>query len=136
MAKPKLSRLDLQIMDTLWSEGALSIREVLDRFPKKDKPAYTTIQTMVYRLEAKKAVRRLKKVGNAHVFEPLISRDDARGKLIDDLLSLLGGKAKPVMAHLVETRKLTLEDVKETEELIRKLAESEAGQKQEQEKSR
>lgn len=133
MAKPKLSRLDLQIMDTLWSGEALSIREILDRFPKKDRPAYTTIQTMVYRLEAKKAVRRLKKVGNAHVFEPLISRDDAQGRLIDDLLSLFGGKAKPVMARLVETRKLTLDDVKETEALIRKLAEN---QRPEREKSR
>ncbi len=125
MPKPRLSKLDLQIMDALWNQGALSIREILDAFPKKDRPAYTTVQTMVYRLETKKALRRIKKVGNAHVFEAAISRDDARGRLIDDLLRLFGGQTKPVMAHLVEKGKLTLDDLRETEALIRRLDEEE-----------
>src|SRR6187455_1482695 len=121
MPQPKLSKLELQIMQVLWDRGALSIREVQEAFPEKDRPAYTTIQTTVYRLEDKEAVRRVKKISNAHIFEAVVSRDVARGRLIDDLLSLFGGRTQPVMAHLVETGKLTLNDVQETEKLIREL---------------
>jgi BlaI family transcriptional regulator, penicillinase repressor len=122
MAKPKLTKLELQIMETLWTRGNASIREIQETFPEKDKPAYTTIQTTVYRLEGKKAVRRVKKVGNFHVFEAAISRDAAQRKLVDDLLALFGGSTQPVMAHLIESGKLTLEDVKEAEKILRKLA--------------
>lgn len=121
MASPKLTKLELQIMETLWSQGSASIREIQEGFPEKDRPAYTTIQTTVYRLEAKKAVRRVRKVGNFHIFEPAISRDAAQRKLIDELLALFGGRTQPVMAHLIETGKLTLADVKEAEKTLRKL---------------
>ena len=122
MARPKLTKLELQIMDVLWSRGSASIREIQETFPEKDRPAYTTIQTTVYRLEGKKAVRRVKKVGNFHVFEAAVSRDAAQRKLVDDLLALFGGSTQPVMAHLIESGKLTLEDVKEAEKILRKLA--------------
>jgi BlaI family penicillinase repressor len=122
MARPKLTKLELQIMDALWSRGSASIREIQETFPEKDRPAYTTIQTTVYRLEGKKAVRRVKKVGNFHVFEAAVSRDAAQRKLVDDLLALFGGSTQPVMAHLIESGKLTLEDVKEAEKILRKLA--------------
>jgi BlaI family transcriptional regulator, penicillinase repressor len=125
MGKPKLTQLELKIMDALWAQGRASIREIQETFPEKDRPAYTTIQTMVYRLEAKKAVRRVKKVGNFHVFEAVVSRDAAQRKLIDDLLALFGGSTQPVMAHLIESGKLTLEDVKEAEKLVRKLEKKE-----------
>jgi len=121
MTLPKLTKLELQIMETLWSRGNASIREIQEGFPEKDRPAYTTIQTTVYRLEAKKAVRRVRKVGNFHIFEPAISRDAAQRKLIDELLALFGGRTQPVMAHLIETGKLTLADVKEAEKTLRKL---------------
>jgi BlaI family penicillinase repressor len=121
----KLSKLDLEIMETLWTRGHASIREIQEAFPDKHRPAYTTIQTTVYRLEAKKAVRRVKKVGNFHVFEASVSRDAAQRKLIDDLLALFGGSTQPVMAHLIESGKLTLEDVKEAEKILRKLARKE-----------
>lgn len=121
MGDPKLSRLELQIMDVLWCRENASIREIQESFPEKHRPAYTTIQTMVYRLEAKKAVRRVKKVGNFHVFEAAISRDMAQRKLIDDLLALFGGRTQPVMAHLIESGKLTLTDIKEAEKTLRKL---------------
>ncbi len=121
MPSPKLSKLELQIMETLWSSGSASIREIQENFPEADRPAYTTIQTTVYRLETKKAVRRVKKVGNFHVFEPAVSRDAAQRKLIDELLALFGGRTQPVMAHLIETGKLTLADVKEAEKTLRKL---------------
>ena len=122
MALPKLTKLELQIMDALWTRGALSIREIQETFPEKARPAYTTVQTTVYRMEGKKALRRVKKISNAHIFEAVVSRDAARGRLIDDLLSLFGGRTQPVMAHLVESGKLTMEDVHETEDLLRKLA--------------
>src|SRR6266850_3923395 len=122
MVLPKLTKLELQIMDALWGRGALCIRDIQETFPEKKRPMYSTVQTVVYRLEAKKAVKRVKKIGNAHIFEAVISRDAARGRLIEDLLSLFGGKAQPVMTHLVESGKLTLDDVQETEELLRKLA--------------
>lgn len=121
MALPKLSKLELRIIEALWTHGALAIREIQEAFPAKDRPAYTTVQTTVYRLEAKGAVRRAKKISNAHIFEAVIARDAARGRLIDELLSLFGGKTQPVMAHLVETGKLTMQDVRETEALVKRL---------------
>lgn len=121
MAQPKLSRLELQIMEALWTRGASSVREVQEAFPENDRPAYTTVQTMVYRLEGKKAVRRVKKIGNAHIFEAAISRTSAQRRLVEEILSLFGGRSQPVMAHLIETGKLTMEDVKEAEELLKKL---------------
>jgi BlaI family penicillinase repressor len=122
MAQPKLSKLELQIMEGLWTQGKASIREIQETFPEKHRPAYTTIQTTVYRLEAKNAVRRIKKVGNFHIFEATISRNAAQRRLIEDLLALFGGRTQPVMAHLIESGKLTLEDVKEAEKVLRKLA--------------
>lgn len=122
MSEPKLTNLELQIMETLWTKGKASIREIQETFPAKGRPAYTTIQTTVYRLEGKKAVRRVKKVGNFHIFEAAVSRNAAQRRLIDDLLALFGGSAQPVMAHLIETGRLTLEDVKVAEKILRKLA--------------
>ena len=122
MALPKLSKLELQIMEALWSRGALSIREIQEAFPEKDRPAYSTVQTTVYRLERKEALRCTKQIGNAKIFEAAISRDAAQSRLLDELLSLFGGRTKSVMARLVESGKLTLEDVKEAEQSLRKLA--------------
>jgi predicted transcriptional regulator len=121
MAGPKLTKLELQIMESLWTRGSASIREIQEDFPEPVRPAYTTIQTTVYRLEAKKATRRVRKVGNFHIFEPAISRNAAQRKLIDELLGLFGGRTQPVMAHLIESGKLTLEDVKDAERTLRKL---------------
>ena len=121
MAERKLTKLELQIMDVLWTHGHASIREIQEAFPEKGRPAYTTIQTMVYRLEDKKAVRRVRKVGNFHIFEAAVSRDVAQRKLIDDLLALFGGRTQPVMAHLIESGKLTLGDVQEAEKTLREL---------------
>jgi predicted transcriptional regulator len=125
MAEPRLTKLELQIMEAVWTLGKTSIREIQETFPKKDRPAYTTIQTTVYRLEAKRAVRRIKKVGNFHIFEAAVSRNAAQRKLIDDLLALFGDSTQPVMAHLIESGKLTLKDVKEAEKILRKLARKE-----------
>jgi predicted transcriptional regulator len=125
MALPKLTKLELQIMEALWSHGASSIREIQEAFPLPDRPAYTTIQTTVYRLESKKAVHRSKKISNAHIFEAAISRNAAQSRLIDDLLGLFGGRTQPVMSHLIESGKLTLNDVKEAEQAIRKLGKKE-----------
>ena len=122
MGEPKLTKLELQIMETLWTRGQVSIREIQQAFPEKTRPAYTTIQTTVYRLEGKKALRRARKVGNFHIFEATISREAAQRRLIDDLLALFGGRTQPVMAHLIESGKLTLEDVKEAEKTLRRLA--------------
>jgi BlaI family penicillinase repressor len=125
MAHPKLSKLELQIMETLWDRGPCSIRELQESFPESTRPAYTTVQTTVYRLlEGKKAVRIVKRISNANIFDAAISRDDAGRRLMDDVLALFGGRTKPVMAHLVESGKLTLEDVKEAEQAIRRLAKS------------
>ena len=121
MAEPKLSKLEFQIMDALWTRGELSIREIQEAFPAKRRPAYTTIQTTVYRLEGKGVVHRIRKVGNFHIFAAAISRNAAQRRLIDDLLSLFGGRSQPVMAHLIESGKLTLDDVKEAEKALRKL---------------
>lgn len=128
MAEPKLTKLELQIMEALWNQGLASIREIQEAFPEKHRPAYTTIQTIVYRLEGKKAVRRVKKIGNFHIFEAAISRTSAQRRLIDDLLALFGGSSQPVMAHLIESGKLTLQDVREAERLLRKLAKKENSQ--------
>jgi BlaI family penicillinase repressor len=128
MVKPKLSKLELKIMDALWRNGNASIREIQEAFPEKNRPAYTTIQTTVYRLEGKKAVRRVKKVANFHIFEAVVSRNTAQRRLIDDLLALFGGSTQPVMAHLIESGKLTLEDVKEAERTLRKLARKDRSQ--------
>ena len=125
MTGPKLTKLELQIMDALWTQGQASIRDIQEAFPEQHRPAYTTIQTTVYRLEAKRAVRRVKKVGNFHVFEAAVSRSAAQRKLIDDLLAMFGGHTQPVMAHLIESGKLTLDDVKEAEKILRKLARKE-----------
>lgn len=120
---PKLTRLELQVMQALWNHhGACSIREVQESFPARRRPAYTTVQTLMYRLEEKKAVRRTRKVGNAHLFEPLVSRDHAHRRLIDDLLAVFGGRSLPVLSHLIESGNLTLDDVKEAEEMLRKAA--------------
>jgi predicted transcriptional regulator len=121
MREPKLGKLELQIMETLWTRGQASIREIQEAFPERARPAYTTIQTTVYRLEGKRAVRRVRKLGNFHIFEAAVSRSAAQRKLIDDLLTLFGGRTQPVMAHLIESGKLTLEDVKEAEKTLRRL---------------
>jgi BlaI family penicillinase repressor len=128
MATSKFTKLELQIMQALWDRGAISIREIQDAFPERDRPSYTTIQTTVYRLESKKAVRRTKKIGNAHIFEAVVSRTAAQRRFIDDLLGFFGGRTQPIMAHLVESGKLTLEDVKEAQNALRKLAKEEKQQ--------
>jgi BlaI family penicillinase repressor len=121
MKPPKLSRPELQIMNALWDRGACSVREIHEAFPAAGRPAFTTVQTTVYRLEQKKALRLVKRISNANIFEAAISRDQAQRRLIDELLGLFGGQARPVMARLVESGKLTLEDVKEAEDALRKL---------------
>jgi len=121
MPGPRLSKLELQIMDTLWTNGEASIREVQEAFPEKKRPAYTTIQTTIYRLEGKGVVRRVKKVGNFHIFAATVSREAAQRRLVDDLLALFGGRSQPVMAHLIESGKLTMADVKAAEETLRSL---------------
>ena len=121
MKSPKLSALELRIMETLWVLGAVSIREIHESFTGRKRPAYTTVQTMVYRLEAKGAVQRLKKIGNAHIFEAKISRGAAQRRLIDELLGLLGGQSQPLLAHLIDSGNLTLQDIKEAERVLRSL---------------
>ena len=120
MARIKLTPLEFQIMKIFWDRGAVSIREVQEGFPEDDRPAYTTVQTTIYRLEGKNAVRRVRKISNAHIFEALISRSAEQNRLIGELLSLFGGRAKLVMAHLVESGDLTLDDIKEAEKDLRK----------------
>jgi len=122
---PKLTKLELRIMDALWIQGPSSIREIQEAFPEDDRPAYTTVQTMVYRLEAKTAIRRVKKIGNAHIFEAAITRRAAQRRVIDELLSFFGGRTQPVMSHLIESGRLTLEDVQEAEQTLRRLARKE-----------
>jgi len=118
MRQPKLSRLELRIMETLWSRGPSSIRDLVDAFPKKERLAYTTVQTVVYRLEAKKAIRRTTKVNNAHIFEAVISRSSAQHRMIDDLVALFGGKRLPIVTHLIESGKLTPEEVREARKAL------------------
>ncbi len=115
---PKLTKLELQILEALWAHGKASIREIQEAFPEP-RPAYTTIQTTVYRLEGKKAVRRVRKISNAHIFEPIVARDVTRHRFLDEILSLFGGRAQPMMAQLVEAGKLTLDDIKEIEKAIK-----------------
>jgi BlaI family transcriptional regulator, penicillinase repressor len=126
MAQPKLTKLELQILEALWAHGKASIREVQETFPEP-RPAYTTIQTTVYRLEGKKAVRRIRKISNAHIFEPILSRNLTRHKLLDEILSFFGGRAQPMMAQLAEAGKLTLDDVRDLEMTLKRI---EAEQKQ------
>jgi BlaI family transcriptional regulator, penicillinase repressor len=128
MILPRLSRLELQIMEALWSRGSACIREIQEAFPERNRPAYTTIQTTVYRMERKKVLRRVKKISNAHIFEAVISRHAAQRRLIDDLLSLFGGRTQPVMAHLIESGRLTMDDVREAEKAIRRLAKKDTSQ--------
>jgi len=117
---PRLARLEWQVLEALWTHGKASIREIQESFPEP-RPAYTTIQTTVYRLETKGAVRRVRKISNAHIFEPLVARDIGRHRLLDEILSLFGGRAQPMMAQLAEAGKLTLEDVRELEKTIKKI---------------
>jgi predicted transcriptional regulator len=116
--EPKYTAPELQVMEEFWRHGKLSIREIQESFPKKGRPPYTSIQTIVYRLEERGAVRRVRKIGNAHIFEATVSRQEARGRLLDELLSLFGGRPQTVMAHLVESGKLTRDDIREAEKLI------------------
>ena len=122
MPQPKLSKLEFQIMETLWARNECSIRELQESFPARKRPAYTTVQTTVYRMETKGIVNRTKKVGNFHVFAPAISRESAQRRLMDDILSLFGGRGQPVMTHLIESGKLSMADVKEAERLFRNLS--------------
>lgn len=119
MAQSRLTKLELRILEALWVQGRASIREVQEAFPEP-RPAYTTIQTTVYRMEAKHAVRRVKKTGNAHIFEPTVGRDEARHRLLDEILSFFGGRALPMMAQLAEAGKLTRDDIRELEKAIEK----------------
>lgn len=119
MSKPKLTKLELQILDVLWTRERASIREIQEAFPEP-RPAYTTVQTTVYRLEGKKAVRRVRKISNAHIFEPLVAREVARHRLLDEILAFFGGRAQPMMAQLAEAGKLTLEDVRELEKIVKR----------------
>ena len=128
MPLPKLTKLELKIMDVLWDRGATSIREIQESFPERGRPAYTTIQTTIYRMEKKKVVRRAKKISNAHIFEPVVSRHAAQRRLIDELLSLFGGRTQPVMAHLIESGRLTLDDLREAEKTMRSLQKKEKPQ--------
>ena len=130
MNLPKLTRLELEIMEVLWTRGPCAIREIQEAFPKRSRPAYTTIQTTVYRLETKKTLRRVRKISHAHIFEAMISRNAAQSRLIDDLLHLLGDRLQPVMAHLIESRRLTLEDVKEAEKALLALQEQDRKEKE------
>jgi predicted transcriptional regulator len=125
MALPKLSKLELKIMEALWTKGASSVREIQEHFPAKRRPAYTTVQTMVYRLEAKNALKRTKKIGNAHIFEAVITQIAARRRLIDDLLGLFGGRAQPLMSHLIESGQLTLKDIDEARAALREATKKE-----------
>jgi predicted transcriptional regulator len=127
----KLTKLELEVMDVLWTLGTASVREVVEHLPEHRRPAYTTVQTIVYRLEEKGAVARIKKIGNAHVFAPAVTRESAQRRLLDDVLDLFGGSARPLMAHLVESGKLTLEDVRELERTLERL-EAEDGKEAQQ----
>jgi BlaI family penicillinase repressor len=127
MTLPRLSKLELKIMNILWKDGDLSIREVQEAFPARKRPAYTTVQTTIYRLEGKGAVERVKKIGNAHIFKAIASRKEAQRRLVDDLLSLFDGRPETVMAHLIESGNLTLEDIKDAEKTLRKITKKKGG---------
>ncbi len=123
MPLPKLTKLELQIMEALWTKGACSVREIQETFPARKRPAYTTVQTTVYRLETKKALRRVKKIATALIFEAAVTREAAERRLIDDLLALFGGRSRPIMAHLIESGSLTMEDIREAEKTLERLSE-------------
>jgi predicted transcriptional regulator len=125
MTTPSLSKLELKVMEALSNLGAASVREVQESFPEKDRPAYTTVQTILYRLEAKNAVKRTKKIGNAHIFEPTYSMQAVRRRVIDDLLSVFGGRAQPLVSHLIESGQLTLDDIDEARKTLRDLSDEE-----------
>jgi BlaI family penicillinase repressor len=120
MLKPKLTKLELQVLEALWQKGACSVREIQETFPEPGRPAYTTVQTVVYRLERKKALRCMKRISNANIFEAVISRKDAQRRFVDELMTVFGGRAKLLIAHLVESGELTLDDVKEAEKALRR----------------
>ena len=120
MQPPRLSKRELRIMEALWKHGACSVREIQQTFPEKERVAYTTVQTMVARLEAKQALRKVKKIGNAHIFEATLTQSMVQGRLVDDVLRLFGGRVAPLMSHLVDTGRLTLHDVEEARTAIRK----------------
>jgi predicted transcriptional regulator len=124
MRQPKLTRLELRVMETLWTKGPSSIRDLVDAFPEKERLAYTTVQTVVYRLETKKAIRRTSKVSNAHIFEAVVSRSSAQHRMIDDLVALFGGKRLPIVAHLIESGKLTPEELREARKALAEAANS------------
>ena len=126
MTARKLSKLELRIMEALWAHGPASVREVQESFPEAERPAYTTIQTTMYRLETKRAIRRVKKISNAHIFEAVTSKNAAHRRIVDELLSLFGGRSQPVMSHLIEAGKLTLDDLREAEQTLRRLAKEKA----------
>jgi len=126
MTVRKLSKLELRIMEALWTNGPGSVREVQETFPEAERPAYTTIQTTMYRLEAKRAIRRVKKISNAHIFEAVISKNAAHRRIVDELLAMFGGRSQPVMSHLIEAGKLTLDDLREAEQTLRRLAREKA----------
>ncbi|HQR37089.1 MAG TPA: BlaI/MecI/CopY family transcriptional regulator [Blastocatellia bacterium] len=117
----KMTRFELELMEALWTLGPASVREIQEYLPEEDRPAYTTVQTMVYRLEEKGALRRVKKIGNAHVFEPAITRAAAQRRVLDEVLDVFGGSARPLMAHLVESGRLTLADIRELERTLEQL---------------
>ncbi len=118
MKNLRISRFELQLLEQFWILGPCSVREILENLPDQDKPAYTTVQTMIYRLEEKGAVKRVRKVGNAHMFEATITRKAVHLRLISDLLNVFGGSATPVVSHLVDAGKLTLADIKEVEKRL------------------
>jgi len=128
MPKPKLTKLELQVLEAFWQKGACSVREVQETFPEIGRPAYTTVQTVIYRLERKKALRCVKRISNANIFEAVISRKDAQRRFIDELLAVFGGRASLVMAHLVESGELTIEDIKEAEKALQKLSRKDKSQ--------
>ena len=123
MAMTRLTKLEIQIMETLWAKGEASIREMQDAFPEKKRPGYTTVQKTVYRMEDKGVLHRVRKVGNFHMFAPTVSRGVAQRRLVDDLLAMFGGEARPVVAHLIDAGKLTLEDVEFAEKTLKGLTE-------------
>jgi BlaI family transcriptional regulator, penicillinase repressor len=122
----QLTKFELEIISELWELGSASVREIQERLPEQKRPAYTTVQTMIYRMEEKGAVRRVKKIGNAHIFEPLVSRKSVHRKSINDLLGLFGGSARPLMAHLIQMGQLTLEDIRAMESELQRIENSES----------
>ncbi len=130
MAAGTLSKQEMKIMEVLWRSGSCSVREIQEALPEKGRPAYTTVQTVVYRLENKGAVRRAKKISNAHIFEAVATKENARGRIVDELLSLFGGSTQPLMSHLIETGKLTTDDVEEARKIIEKMETNEQAEKE------